>query len=77
MGKGVIRAGKGGCPGKSDMNPHRVTKIGQYRTGNKRYKNKVKRATKRYKNCKPEVLKKVLKTIVKHRKGYTKAKGRE
>lgn len=71
MGKGGSKLSKGGCPGKSDMNPQRVAKFGAYRTLNKRYKNKVRKATKRYKNC-PTVLEKVLKTIVKHRKGYTK-----
>jgi len=69
--KSGSKLSKGGCPGKSDMNPHRVAKMGLYRTSNKRYKNKVRGATKRYKNC-PQVLEKVLKTIVKHRKNYTK-----
>jgi len=66
---GGSRLSSGGCPGKSDMSAHRVAKIAQYRSSYKRYKNKVKRATKRYKNC-PSILEKVLKTIVKHRKGY-------
>lgn len=65
------RLGKGGCPGKSDLNDHRVAKLGAYRTSNRRYKNKVRRATKRYKNC-PQVLEKVLEGIVRHRKGYKK-----
>ena len=67
--RGGSKLSKGGCPGKSDMNPHRVAKLGLYRTSYWRCKNKVRRATKRYKNC-PEVLEKVLKQIVKHRKGY-------
>ena len=49
MEKGRIKRG-GGNPRKSDLNPHRVAKMRAYRTLNKRYKNKVRRATKRYKN---------------------------
>ncbi len=69
------RLSSGGCPGKSDLNPHRVKKMELYRTQNKRYKHKVKRAEKRYGRCKPEILKKVVAKIVKHRKNY--GKGRE
>lgn len=71
MRKGGSKLSKGGCPGKSDLSAHRVAKMAQYRASNKRYKNKVRRAAKGYKNC-PEVLEKVLKAIVKHRKGYKK-----
>lgn len=71
MNKGGSRLSKGGCPGKSDLNPTRVRKLELYRTSYQRYKNKVRGATKRYKNC-PQVLEKVLKTIVKYRKGYKK-----
>lgn len=51
--------------------PHKEGKFKQYISSNKRYKNKVNRATKRYKNS-PKVLDKVLKQIVKHRKGFNK-----
>jgi len=49
---------------------HKENLYKSYAGSNRRYKNKVKKAKKRYKNCKPEILEKVLKTIVKHRKQY-------
>lgn len=68
------RLGKGGSPGKSDLNPNRVRKMEVYRTSNKRYKNKIRKAEKRYKNC-PKLLEYVKSKIVKYRKNYTKGRG--
>ena len=69
---GSVKRG-GGSPRKSDLNPTRVAKMAKYRTSNKRYKNKVAKVTKRYKNC-PKVLEKVLKTVVEYRKGYKRGR---
>ena len=43
-----------------------------YMSSNKRYKNKVKKAKKRYGNCKPEILQKIIDKLTKHRKSYKK-----
>ena len=68
---GLQKRGSGN-PRKSDLNPHRVNKLKEYRIQNKRYKNKVRKVTKRYKNCKKDVLKKIIDKIVKHRVSYRK-----
>jgi len=72
--KGGSRLSKGGSPSKSDLNPHRVKKMELYRTLNKRYHNKVRKAEKRYKSC-PKILKYVKEHIIIHRKNYTKGRG--
>lgn len=51
--------------------PHKEKLYKLYASSNKRYKNKIKKATKRYGKCKPETLKKVKGQIVKQRTGYT------
>ena len=52
--------------------PHKETLYKQYATYNTRYKNKIKKAEKRYKNCPKCKLKDVKSKIVKHHKRYKK-----
>ncbi|MFX0084217.1 MAG: hypothetical protein ACFFAU_00985 [Candidatus Hodarchaeota archaeon] len=53
--------------------PHKERLYQQYASSNRRYKNKVKKAKKRFGRCKPEILQKIIDKIVKHRKNYKKA----
>lgn len=56
------------------MSKGRVRPIYQkYASSERRYKNKIKKAEKRYKNC-PKILKYIKSKIVKHRKQYKRAK---
>lgn len=73
MGKqGGSKLSKGGSPSKGDLSDFRKRKMERYRIRNIRYKNKIRRAEKRYKNC-PKILKYVKSKIVKYRKNYKKS----